>query len=181
MFYSRVIKLLGLVLFISAAGIFAQGSQDTTKNLQKVYMEYQQITQRLQSIQQQALADSEIAERGKNFSKKLDSAMVKANPEVKEKIEKRDNIINNFEDAQQKGDKETMLRLQQDFKSISQDLQVNQQKVMENEKLREEGKELNDALVQRMTNIDPEVPQLIARLEVLGKQLQQGMPQNKIE
>jgi hypothetical protein len=175
MFYSNVIKIIGMFLFISAAGLYAQGNQDTTKNLQKAYMEYQQISQRLQSVQQQALADSILAEKGKNFGKKLDLAMIKENPSIKEKIEKRDKIINNFEEAQQKGDNEKLMKLQEDYKSIVQELQVHQQKAMENEKLKNEGKELNDEIVQKMTKIDPQVPQLIARLEVLGKQLQQGM------
>ena len=175
MFYNKVIKLLGLILFISAAGIFAQDIQDSTKNLQKVYSEYQQISQRLQSVQQQALADSVLAEKGKNFSRNLDSAMIKDDPSAKEKISKRDKIINGFQEAQKNGDNEKLMKLQQDYKSIIQELQVHQQKAMENEKLQQEGKELNDALVQKMTKIDPQVPQLIARLEVLGKQLQQGM------
>ena len=52
---------------------------------------------------------------------------------------------------------------------------------MENDKLRNEGIELNNELVQKMTNIDPGVPKLIERLEFLGKKLQQGMQQNSKE
>ena len=173
--------LTGMIIFISAVAAFAQGNQDSTKNLQQFYMEYQQISQRLQSVQQKALADSEIATKSKRFSDKLDSAIIKENPSDKEKIVKRDKIIDNFQDAQQKGDKEKMMKLQQDYKTISMELQVHQQKVMENEKLRNEGIELNNELVQKMTNIDPGVPKLIERLEFLGKKLQQGMQQNSKE
>lgn len=181
MFNNMVIKLLGMIIFVFATVTFPQGNQDTTKNLQQVYMEYQQISQRLQSIQQQAMADSEIAEKSKKFSDKLDSAMVKENPSDKEKLEKRNEIINNFQEAQQSGDKEKMMKYQQDYKSISQELMVHQQKVMENVKLRKEGKELNNVLVQKMTKIDPEVPNLIGKLELLGKKLQQGMHQKNME
>ena len=73
------------------------------------------------------------------------------------------------------------MKLQQDYKTISMELQVHQQKVMENDKLRNEGIELNNELVQKMTNIDPGVPKLIERLEFLGKKLQQGMQQNSKE
>ena len=177
MFKKTVIKISGLIIFVFAAATFAQGNQDTTKNLQQIYMEYQQINQKLQSVQQQAMADSEIAEKSRKFSDKLDSAMVKENPSDKGKLEKRNEIINNFQEAQKTGDKEKMMKLQQDYKSVSQELMVHQQKVMENEKLQKEGKELNNVLVQKMTQIDPEVPNLIGRLELLGKKLQQGMQQ----
>lgn len=175
------IGLTVMILFISAAAAFAQGNQDSTKNLQQFYTEYQQISQRLQSIQQKALADSEIAIKSKRFSAKLDSAMIKENPSDKEKIAKRDKIINNFQDAQQKGDNEKMMKLQQDYKNIASELQAHQQKVMENEVLRQEGVELNNELLQKMTNIDPDVPKLIQRIEFLGKKLQQGMQQNSKE
>jgi len=173
--------LTGMIIFISAAVTFAQGNQDSTKDLQQTYMEYQQISQRLQTVQQKALADSEIAEKSKSFSSKLDSVMIKENPSDKEKLAKRDEIINNFQNAQQKGDKEKMQQLQQDYKTISMELQAHQRKVMENEKLQEEGTELNNELIQKMTSIDPGVPKLIDRLEVLGKKLQQGMQQNSKE
>ena len=178
MLKNMFIVLTGMIILISAAVTFAQGKQDSTNNLQQFYMEYQQISQRLQSVQQKALADSEIAEKSKSFSDKLDSAIIKENPSDKKKIAKRDEIINNFQDAQQKGDQEKMTKLQQDYKTISMELQPHQQKVMQNEKLREEGIELNNELVQKMTSIDPGVPKLIQRLEFLGKKLQQGMQKN---
>ncbi|MEJ2616337.1 MAG: hypothetical protein P8Z35_15375 [Ignavibacteriaceae bacterium] len=175
MFKNMFAGLTGMIIFISAAAALAQGNQDSTQNLQQFYMEYQQISQRIQSVQQKALADSEIAEKSKIFSDKLDSAIIKENPSDKEKLAKRDKIISNFQDAQQKGDKEKMLKLQQDYKNISMELQVHQQKVMENEELRKEGIELNNELLKKMTSIDPGVPKLMKRLEFLGKKLQQGM------
>lgn len=175
MHFNKFIGLTGMILFITAAAIFAQENQDSTKKMQQLYMEYQQIRQQLQIIQQKALNDPEFAEESKRFSKKLDSAMIKANPSDKEKIAKRDKILSNIRKAQLNGNNEKFQKLQKDYKTISMQLMSHQQKVMENGKLHKEANELNNELIKKMTKIDSGVPKLIDRLKFLGEKLQQGM------
>lgn len=70
------------------------------------------------------------------------------------------------------GDETEMLKLQNEFQGITEELMDHQQKVMDtNAELKEEGKKLEDALFEKMKQIDPEVPVLVARLETLGNQI----------
>ena len=181
MYNKTVIKLLGLMILVFSSFISAQTDDNSTGDIQKMYIEYQLINMKLQSIQQQALSDSEIAEKTEKFGEALDSAMVKKNPSIKEKLIKRDAIINDLEEAQQNGDKDKISKLQNDYKSISDELQPHQQNALEDEGLRNKGEKLNKALVKKMTEIDPEVPNLFSRLEVLSEKLQAGIHQNHLD
>lgn len=164
----KLLKYTGIVIIFFAVSSFTQ--QEDEK--EKLYKEYQQITQRLQNVQEQALSDAKIAEQSENFSEKVDQEMIRQNPAVRPKIDRRNSIVDEFERARSTGNESEMYRLQQEFQVITQDLKTHQQKAMENEQLREEGEELEKALLEKMKEIDPEVPNLVARLETLGNQIQ---------
>ena len=57
--------------------------------------------------------------------------------------------------------------------AVEQDLKVHQTEALKDEEIAEEGKKLQDALLIKMEEIDPEVPQILARLEQIGNELQQ--------
>jgi len=181
MFYKKIIKILGLFTFAFFSLTFAQDDQNSNKELKEEYIEYQLISQKLMSIQQQALSDSEIAKQSTTFGKKLDSAMVEETPSIKQKLEKRDEIIDNFQEAQENGNQDKILKLQEDYKSISGELQVHQQNALQDENLRKEGEELNEKVIQKMTDIEPDVPKLFSRLKVLGEKLKEEVKEDQLD
>jgi hypothetical protein len=174
MCYKKLVMWFGLIFFIFAGISFPQDDSNSNNDLQKTYLEYQLIKQKLQILQQQALLDSGIAQQGARFSNKLDSAMVKQNPSIKEKLKKRDKIIDSFTEAQKNGNEEKMLELQKQLQSVTDELQTHQQVALKDKKLQDEGEKLGEAVVKKMTEIDPQVPDMLARLEILGQKLQQG-------
>lgn len=149
-----------------------QENQQNRNDEQQKAEEYNQISQRLRTVQQQALSDIQIAEKTNNFSAKVDSEMIKQDPSAQKKLEERDNIVDDYEAAEKEGDNEKMEEIRRKFQALSQDLIILQQRAMQNDELREEGEELEKAVLKKMTDIDPEVPKLIARLETLGSELQ---------
>ncbi|MGE5795827.1 MAG: hypothetical protein ACM34N_03540 [Ignavibacteria bacterium] len=150
---------------------FSVSAQDTEES-QKI-QEYNLISQRLSIVQQQALADDEIVKKSDAFAKKLESEMIKKNPEVKEKLEHRNSIISDYDNASKMNDEKKMLDLEEEFKTLSGEILIHQMEAMQNSELRDEGDKLEAAVLGKMQEIDPEVPQLIARLESLEKQLKE--------
>jgi Tfp pilus assembly pilus retraction ATPase PilT len=168
MFGSKALKYTGILTIFFSFILSAQ--QDEEK--QELYKEYQQITQRLQTVQEQALSDAKLAEQSKEFSNKVDQEMIRRDPAIRPKIESRNNLIDDFERARSTNNQPEMQRLQQEFQSLAKELHVHQQKAMENAELKREGEKLENALRLKMQQIDPKVPELVARLETISNQLQ---------
>jgi hypothetical protein len=90
---------------------------------------------------------------------------------LKEKLEHRNSIISDYEDARMMNDERKMLVLEEEFKTLSGEILIHQIQAMQNSELRDEGDKLEAAVLGKMQEIDPEVLQLIARLERLENQL----------
>lgn len=150
-------------------------AQDPTEQeeREKMIKEYQAISERLMDLQKQALSDIGIAKQAEDFSQKLEKAIIKGDSSLLNKINRREEIIEQFEAADKNDNSTEIIILQQEYQEITQDLMVHQQKALEsNIDLKEEGEQLEGALFEKMKELDPEVPQLISRLESLGNQIQ---------
>ena len=79
-----------------------------------------------------------------------------------------------YKKAQASGSKEEMTAIQQKFQGVSQDLQSVQQKALQNPELVKERDEFNNALIAKMTEIEPKTPDLLAQLQSLSQKLQQS-------
>lgn len=161
---------LGIFLFFF---VISASAQDSELGGSKKIEEYNLISQRLNIVQQQALADDEIVKKSDAFTKKLESEMIKKNPGVREKLEHRNSIISDYDNARKMNDEKKMLDLEEEFKTLSGEILIHQMEAMQNLELRDEGDKLEAAVLGKMQELDPEVPQLIARLESLEKQLKE--------
>ncbi|MDO8548653.1 MAG: hypothetical protein Q7S39_00685 [Ignavibacteria bacterium] len=169
LFRIRNIKLLGIIIILFSVSLSAQDTTNQNGEKEKIIKEYQEISGRLMDLQKQALSDLEIAKQAEVFSQNLEAEMVRQDSSIKQKLNRRDEIVDSYEKG---GDEVEMLKLQQEFQGITQQLMIHQQKVMENNnEIREEGKNLEEALFEKMKELDPEVPKLVARLETLGNQI----------
>jgi hypothetical protein len=170
MINSRFIKYLSAFIFFTIS-IFAQDTTDQEER-EKILKEYQEISSRLMDLQKQALSDLEIAKQAEDFSQNLEKAMVDQDSSILPKINRREEIVDQFENADKNGNKTEVLNLQQEYQKITQELMVHQQKVLENDnELKEEGEALEDSLFEKMKEIDPEVTKLVSRLETLNAQI----------
>ncbi len=124
-------------------------------------------------MQQQALSDDEILKKSDEFTEKLETEMIKKSPSVKEKLEHRNDIISDYEEAREMNDEKRMADLQHEFKLLSEEILLHQIDALQNADLKAEGDKLEAAVLNKMEQIDPEVPQLIARLETLENELQE--------
>lgn len=153
---------------------FSLSAQDTTsqEEREKIIEEYKEISTRLMDLQKQALSDLEVSKKAEDFSKNLEREMVKQDSSVLGKINRREEIVDKFEEADKTGNQMEAMNLQQEYQEITQELMVYQQNVLDNnEDLKKEGEDLENSLYEKMKEIDPEVPKLVARLETLNNQI----------
>ena len=167
----RNIVLIGMILCYST--FFAQGQmqQGPSSEAQLLFQEYNQLNQQIQQLQQQAMNDEKISQKGEALEKEINKAMLKNNPEIKKSLDKRDNIISQYQSAEQSGDQQKMQSLGQEFQSVSQIIQTEQQKVIQEPEIGSQLQEFETLVMQKMESINPETPQLMAKLEQLKNKL----------
>ncbi|MCZ7602971.1 MAG: hypothetical protein M5R37_08885 [Melioribacteraceae bacterium] len=86
-------------------------------------------------------------------------------------MDKRDNIISQYQAAEQSGDQQKMQSLGQEFQSVSQIIQTEQQKVIQQPEIGSHLQEFETLVMQKMEAINPETPQLLSKLEQLRNKL----------
>lgn len=175
------LSIIIMFMILCFSTTFAQGqpqtqSQEQTE-AQQLYQEYAQLNQQLQQLQQQAMQDESISKKGEALDKKVRDAMIANNPDIKSTLDKRDEIMAKYQEAQQAGDQETLMQLSQSFQSISKTIQAEQQKVMQQPELQSELQDFQTILKAKMEEINPNTSQIISRLQELQAKLmsiQQG-------
>jgi len=145
--------------------------QETQQKLTELYMKYNQLNQQLKQTQQQAMQDTKIAEKGEALDSRIKELMVKNNPSIKKTLDKREEIIASYKEAQQSGDQEAQQQLDQDFKNISQAIQVEQKKVMQQPEIQKDMNEFQTMLMEKMKEINPKTPELIDQTRQVQAQL----------
>jgi cell fate (sporulation/competence/biofilm development) regulator YlbF (YheA/YmcA/DUF963 family) len=169
-------------MILCLSTIFAQGQLQPQQDeeTQKLYQEYNQLNQQLQQLQQEALSDEDIAQKGEALNNKITGAMVEKNPQIKETLDDRDKLIADYETAQQSGDQEALEQLGQQYQALSEKIETEQQKVMQNPELQTELQKFESLVMTKMEEINPSTPQLFGQMETLRNKLisQQKQDQN---
>ena len=174
MFYRSSYKLLPIIIFVISTVVIAQNNPQQNQKAQKIYQQYQEISQQLEGVQKQALEDEKIQKQSEEFTQELKTEMIRQDSSVEGKISRQEKLMEEYKKAQASGSKEEMTAIQQKFQGVSQDLQSVQQKALQNPELVKERDEFNNALIAKMTEIEPKTPDLLAQLQSLSQKLQQS-------
>lgn len=164
---------------------------EVQEEIQRLQQQMQQIEERLSSIQQQAASHPEIVELNEKFNTKVIARMTEINPETEGQIEEQRELVDelvamgNYQELE--GDqRNTYEQKVQEYQQIQNNLQQAQAQAMQDSTVQQLRDQLNDKLVERMTEIDDSAEelierreQLIARFEQIRQQMgspTQGMP-----
>lgn len=145
-----------------------------SEEVQAWLVEAQQIQQRLSQVQQQVLADPQIAEEREALGEQVQAAMIEADPELEQSMEQIQELEPQMAEAQQAGDQERLNELVAQARAMEQRFQEAQSEALEDPTLRETVLAFNARIEERMLEIEPETPQLIERLRELQTRLQGG-------
>jgi hypothetical protein len=137
-------------------------SQKSVDDLRK---DLQETNKQFSALRKEALKDIALSEMSDKWNKKLDSIMIAQDPTTKDKYAQRDKIAAEFEKARKDNKKEEMQKAQLDYKNIMLDIQKIQQKVLEDDSLRTEYQSVEDAILNKMSQINPQAPVLKKKIE----------------
>lgn len=167
MVYQQLIRSAVVLVFLFSAGsVFAQDEE-----LQQLYQEYMQINQRLQELQQRALMDEAVAEKAEEYSDFVDAKLRELDPRAAELVQKREETIDKMQIAQEEGDFESIQELQYEYQEISQELQPYLQRAMQDEEVQRRQQEIEEVLIAKMEEIDPETIPLLNRMMELSEKI----------
>ncbi len=147
-------------------------AQDKAK--QQLYMEYMQIQMQLQSLQQKAFEDQALVKMRDEYTALVDSEMKKLGPEVAKLVDVKNEKISAFLAAQKAGDQAKMKSISLEAQTAVQNLAKYQKQVMGNKKITEKQQLLQDAVMKKMEELEPNFNNLIGRMEQIKAQLQGG-------
>lgn len=141
--------------------------------------EYDALQQRLNSLQQQAMADTTIQQAYAALEAMVEGKMAVADPELAEHRDRLTELQGEMGAAQQAGEETKLRELLEEGTALQGILRQTQQETMAREDVQAAMMEFREKILAKMTVIDPEAPKLVERANALGAQLSaaaMGMP-----
>jgi hypothetical protein len=136
--------------------------------------EFMSLQQRLGGIQQQAMQDTTLQRDYAALDAMIEQGMTAAEPQLVQHRSRLDAIRGEMSAAQQAGDEPKFQALLQEGTALQGRLQKVQQDTMQREDVQQKMNALRDRMVARMTQIDPQTPALVQRVDAIGEQLRAG-------
>lgn len=152
----------------------APGQPALPDSVQEMIQEYQELQNRLGSIQEQAIEQNEeLQEERDQLQETVEDAMREARPGVDEDLERMEELQEEMTAAQEAQDREAMMQLSSEAQQLRMDLQEAQSQALENPDVQDEIEAFQDHLMEEMAQVDSETEDLVARLDTLTEQLQE--------
>lgn len=170
-----IMRMTIAVLFMVSSVVLI--SQVQEEEMQKLYQEYQEVNQQLELIQAQAFQDPEVSELAEGFSDYIEEKMVEMNPEAEKLMSDRDAMIQEIQVAQMEDDQEKAQELQQNYQQINGQIQGIQQQVFQNPDVIERQQEIENIVINKMIEIEPETEILLERIQEISTEFEKLMQQ----
>lgn len=147
--------------------------QELPEEVQELLSEAQQTQERLAEIHDQALSDSpDLQARQADLQELVDATMRSLEPNFDQVIQRMGELEQEAMAAQQSQDGERLQALMTEAQALSGRLQAAQAQAMETPEVQDEMEAYEESLIDEMTRVDPETPQLLARMEELAEELE---------
>lgn len=183
--------LLALALAAVPAGLAAQKASPratrasapaaaaSQREMQTWYAELQQIGARVQGVKVKALqASPALRAREEALAKELKAAMLRADPTLAAVEARAPALEAEGRRAQQAGDQAKLMRLMEEVRQIELRVLNAQQKVLQgNSGLLAKLRAFETDLRKKMVEVEPQLPQLLQRAELLQGKLQAALRQ----
>ncbi len=158
-----------------------QGAQANLQlQVQELQQQFSQVNTRIQEVQQKAMQVEKVQQEQEKFNETINKVVAEKNPEAEGLIEKRqalfDKIVNNPElqkPVEERG--EALQKDIQEYQTLEQQVAPLIQQALSEPVVAESRTQLEEVLMDEMTKIDPETPQLFAMRDQLVDRYQQLM------
>ncbi len=173
--------LIGALVLVGPA--FAQDAptapetQEPSDATQTLMAEYQEVQQRLGQLQVQAIQEHEELElRRSEIDDMVTAAMAEINPEAEAHIARLEVLSGEAMAAQQAQDRETLQSVMAEAATLRSELDEAMAQAIQREDVQAEIQSFEEELMARVVEIDPEAPDLLARMEELAEALSPSGP-----
>ncbi|MGM0553675.1 MAG: hypothetical protein ACQETK_07750 [Pseudomonadota bacterium] len=138
-------------------------------------MEMQQLQQELATIQQQAIENNpELEEKGDSLEVLVMDKMEAAGYEPRRDLETLEGAQEQLQDSELSAEERQSVIESEDVQQAQTNLQEAQQAVADDEEIQDAQTELREELMDAMRTENPDVDELLSRLQSLQQQMQQG-------
>jgi hypothetical protein len=140
-------------------------------NARAWYAELQQIQGRLQTAHNRVMQDPAVRNQQETFMRDVKAAMLRVDPGLDALAARVEGMRTQALTAQQRGDRQTLQRLNTDLIAIQQRFMRAQQMVLQQPALTQRAQQLEQTLHTRMLQAEPETDRLLARGKLLQGRL----------
>lgn len=152
----------------------ATGMSAGTTQAGGAMQQYQQLSQQLSSIRQQALQDSALQAEQAALMERIRSAM-EEDPQTEALLARFDSASQAFQQAQSSGDTAAMQQLMPRLQQMQMQLQQAQGQVAQDSAIAVRIDSFTAHLEAKMEEINPRAPQMMDRVDSLAQQVRQEM------
>jgi hypothetical protein len=139
--------------------------------------EVQQIQQRIAALQQQAMQDPSVKTAEATFEAELLAAMTAADPAVTQKAARAEAMKQEVEAARQAGDNARLQALATEAQQLQAYFNPLRQRVLQQPDIQQKRQAFLAVVFEKMTQLDPQAPTLVQRLQELRNGGAQAAPQ----
>lgn len=135
--------------------------------VQEWVTEMQELQAELETVQEEALADTAIQRQQKEVADVVRAAMIDVDPSLEEGLDRMEQLIAEARVAQEASDAEKIAELTAEAQQLQPKIEQAQVQAMNVPAVQEEINEFQERLQDRMVEIDPEARTKLARLQEL--------------
>jgi hypothetical protein len=159
------------VLMAASAAPLAGQTADLPPEVQAMVLELQQVQAQLEPVRAEAMQDTALQQQHQEVTEAVLEAMVKADPDTQQRIERMQQIMAQAAEAQQAGAADRLPALAAEAQALQERLDATQREVMAQPAVEQRLAAYRTALHARMTAIDPDAAGLLERAERLERQI----------
>lgn len=160
-----------VIVMMFATTIYSQEQQQMDEG-QQLYLQYSLLNQQLQELQQQALSDDKIAEQGQALNDRINSIVISNHPDAEQLMSQRNQIIEDFQKAQETENQEKQMELQGQYQEVNQKIELYQNEVVQQPEIQAEVMNFEQVVMNKMEELNPDVEEMINRLQDLRTKLE---------
>ncbi len=143
--------------------------------MQELFEEFQEKSERFERIHSQAMEENEdLQEKEAELQEQMNDAVLAADPDFEEGVERLGELQAEMMEAQAEEDQAAAQEIMQEAQALEGRLQQAQAQAMQQPDIQQGMEDFQEALITKMTEIDPEAEELLERLEELSAIIQGG-------
>ncbi|MBR9989229.1 MAG: hypothetical protein KFH98_05695 [Gemmatimonadetes bacterium] len=169
--FSRTRAAIVLALAATPVALNAQQQAEPPQEVQEWLAEVQQIQQKLQPVQEQALQDEAIQQEQQRAAEAVRAVMIQLDSTMDAKIERFEAIMQEAQFAQATNDQQTIAALTQEAQQLQPQIMEAQAQALEHPDVEPRVAAFQKQLRDKMTELDPDTKPLLDRLDQLEGQL----------